>query len=340
MSTPAPALEHLRELAERKSKAYRLLLALEQNPSADESCFQSLARVIDRVQFNEVSLDEAALGSLDAFVSSNAPDLASTLAVLDVASSEAEPDRAGLQLLLAHFAGWLKLASGDARPVLLEILPNIAALFKELGNAGVETLIACLNSCSWQRESDLMARTIVRYQETSGQIMVAAAVIARRLIQTTVSELVERMLIAVPPEAMLDSKDARSLLPALAQLQIADSGESLASAATAVCLTVATQNHSSALNLARQLPQAAASLPHESRLPYLRSFAEVVENAGVSMLGYGTKDLPALFRKAGPERASAFVAQGAGIARNLGKIAAQEFFEQKTAAAKKAASAA
>lgn len=336
MSTPA-ALAHLHELAERKSKAYGLLLTLDQNPTADESCFQSLAGLIDRIQFNEISIDSASLSGLTALVSSPSTELASTLAVLDVAASEAEPDRKGLELLVSRLPSWLKLASDAARPHFLSILPNIAALFKELGNSGVETLIGCLNDCASPQESDLMARTIVRYQETTGEILTAAAIIARRLIRTTVSPLVERMLIAVPPEAMLDSKDARNLLPALAQLQIADSGEPVLSAATAVCLAVAKHNHSSALNLARQLPSAAASLPPELRLSYLRAFADIVEAAGVSLLGYGTKELPAFFRKSGAERASAFVTQGVEVARKYGKVAAQEFLEQKTAAAKQAA---
>lgn len=77
------ALQHVRELAARKSKAYELLLALDGNSSADESCFQSLSRAVDRLLFNEISLDSAALTSLSALVSEPAEDLGSTLAVLE-----------------------------------------------------------------------------------------------------------------------------------------------------------------------------------------------------------------------------------------------------------------
>jgi len=54
------------------------------------------------------------------------------------------------------------------------------------------------------------------------------------------------------------------------------------------------------------------------------------------MIGYGTKQLPALFQKAGEERATQFVEQGLVIAHRYGRLAAEEYFDQKTAAAKKA----
>ena len=47
-----------------KSKAYELLLALDGNPRANDACFRSLARVVDRMVFNEISLDGGALGDL------------------------------------------------------------------------------------------------------------------------------------------------------------------------------------------------------------------------------------------------------------------------------------
>ena len=173
MSSAAAA--HLRELAERKSKVYELLLSLEQNPSADESCFQSLARVVDRLQFNEISLDNAALRDLSAWVGAAGPELSAALAVLDVASSEAEPDRKNLQLLLTRFPAWISSASEAAQPLVLEILPNIAAHLNELGNAGVEALIADFERCASAEDRDRLARAVVRYQETSGEIISASA---------------------------------------------------------------------------------------------------------------------------------------------------------------------
>ena len=121
--------------------------------------------------FNEISLDGAALRDLNALVATPAGDLGSTLAVLDVALSEAEPDRASLQLLAVNFPGWLAAASNPARPQFLEILPNIAAHLKELGRSGVESLIAGFNACASAEDRDLLARSIVRYQETSGEII-------------------------------------------------------------------------------------------------------------------------------------------------------------------------
>jgi hypothetical protein len=329
------AAQHLRELAASKSKAYELLLSLDQNPSADDSCFQSLSRIVDRVLFNEISLDVAALRDLNGLVSAPAEDLASTLAVLDVALSEAEPDRGSLQLLLAGFPKWLKAASNSTRPHFLAILPNIAAHLDELRNSGVESLIACFNGCTSSEDSDVVARCIVRYQETSGEIIRASAELGSLFLRQGCGALVERMLIAVPPEAMFDSKDARALLPAIAKLQTGGAGFPAANAA-AVCLAAARHNHSSALNLARQLPGVLSPLPPESRAAYLKAFESIVDEAGISLIGYGTKHLPTVFEKAGVDRAEAFVAEGIAIAHRYGKVAAQEFFEQKTPAAKQA----
>ena len=329
------ATEHLRELAASKSKAYELLLSLDRNPSADDSCFQSLSRIVDRLLFNEISLDSAALRDLNALVSAPAEDLSSTLAVLDVALSEAEPDRGNLQLLLAGFPKWLRAASNSARPHFLGILPNISAHLNELGNSGVESLIACFNWCTSGEDSDLVARCVVRYQETSGEIIRASAELGSLFLRQGCGALVERMLIAVPPEAMFDSKDARALLPAIAKLQTGGAGFPAVSAA-AVCLAAAKHNHSSALNLARQLPGVLSPVPPESRLPYLQAFANIVDEAGISLIGYGSKQLPAVFQRAGADRAGEFVAEGIAIAHRYGKVAAQEFFEQKTPAAKQA----
>jgi len=331
----AVAAQHLRELVASKSKAYELLLSLDQNPSADDSCFQSVARIVDRLLFNEISLDGAALRDLNALVSVPAEDLSSTLAVLDVALSEAEPDRGSLQLLLAGFSKWLSAASNSARPHFLAILPNIAAHLKDLGNSGVESLIACFNGCISGEDSDVVARCIVRYQETSGEIIRASAELGSLFLRQGCGALVERMLIAVPPETMFDSKDARALLPAIAKLQTGGAGFP-ASNAAAVCLAAARHNHSSALNLARQLPGVLSPLPPESRAPYLKAFEGIVDEAGISLLGYGSKQLPAVFQNAGVDRAGEFVAEGIAVARRYGKVAAQEFFEQKTSASKQA----
>ncbi len=247
------ALQHVRELAARKSKAYELLLALDGNSSADESCFQSLSRAVDRLLFNEISLDSAALTSLSALVSEPAEDLGSTLAVLDVALSEAEPERARLQILISGFSGWLTAASHAARPHVLSILPNIAVHVSELKNSGVETLISLFNACSSEREMDLIARCIAGYQESSGEILLAASEIGSRFVRSGVDALIERMLTAVPVDAMLESKDAEALLPAIAKIRVDRADDAVLSAAAAVCIAAARQNNSSALNLARQL---------------------------------------------------------------------------------------
>jgi hypothetical protein len=254
--------------------------------------------------------------------------MASTLAVLALALSEAEPERANIQVLLTGYPKWLRAVSETARPHFLGILPNIGALLKELDGSGVDALIACFNACPSSEDCEILAGCVARYQETSGGILLAAAEITGIAIRADSRPLVEKLMTAVTPDAMLDSKPARELLPAMAKLKSA--------AAIAVCVAVAGDNHSSALNLARHLGSSLGSMPPETQLAYLNSFRAMVEEAGIALLGYGTKQLPGVFRKAGEERATEFVGQGIAIARRYGRLAAEEFFEQKTAAAKEA----
>ena len=259
---------------------------------------------------------------------------------MDASCSQAEPSRDCIRILLAGFPQWLALASPEAAAHFLEVLPNLAAHLKDLGSSGVEKLIAIFKGCSSAHERDLIAHCVITYRETSGEIILASAEIGSRLLRSSAGEWIERMLACVTLEAMLDSKDSRALLPAIAKIQIAGGSESAVSAATAVCVAAAGHNHSSALNLARQIGSAVQPLGHEARVPYLKAFVDIVEAAGVSLVGYGCNQLPGMFQKAGPERAAAFVTQGVEIARRYGQVAAQEYFEQKTSAAKDAAASA
>jgi len=326
------AREHVRELAARRSKAYELLLALEENPQADESCFLSLAQIVDRIVFHEISLDGGALEDLRGLVKSETHDLASILAVLSLALSEAEPERGNMHVLLAGYPKWLRALSGTARPHFLGILPNIAALLKEMEESGVDALIVCLNTCATSEDCEILAGCVGRYQETSGSIILAAAEIAGVAIHADSRPLVGKLMAAVAPDVMLDSKPARELLPAVAKV----AARLKSAAAIGVCVAVARDNHSSALNLARHLKASLGSMTPEMQLAYLNSFQGIVEAAGISLVGYGTKQLPALFQKAGEERATEFAAQGIALARRYGRVAAEEFFEQRTAAAKEA----
>lgn len=322
------AAQHLRELAARKSKLYELPIALEANPSADESCFHSLGRVVDRALFNEISLDAAALGDLKALVTTPAEDLASNLAVLALAVAEAEPDRGRVQLLLTGFPKWLQAVSIDARPQFLGILPNVAPLLSELRGSGVDALIACFNACASAADCEIVAGCVARYQETSGDIVAAAAKIASLAVRAGSPSTVERLMAVVTPESMLESKDARALLPAMAKLEYAG--------AVAVCIEAARHNPSSALRLAQTFAAPLAPLPAGTREAYLNSFRRMVEETGTSLLAYGSKELPELFQKAGVDRAGQFVEEGIAIARRYGSVAAQEFFERKTPASKQA----
>ncbi len=328
------ATEHVRELAERKSKAYELLLALEENPYADEACSRSLAQIVDWIVSHPISLDGGTLDDLRAFVQCDA-DLASTLPVLALALSEAASPRR-MRMLLAHYPKWLRAVSDIARPHFLGILPNVATHVNELEGSGVDALIGCLNTCASAEDCEILAGCVDRYRETSGSIILAAAEIAGVAIRTNARSLVERLMTVVVPDQTRASRLTRELLPALVKIKTAAISESAWSAAIGVCLAVAASNHSSALHLARHLEGSLVSMTPETQLAYLSSFQRTIEEAGIALLGYGTKQLPALFQEAGEERASQFVAQGVAIARRYGKNAAAEFFEQSSGASREA----
>jgi hypothetical protein len=340
------ATEHVRELATRKSAAFDLLLALEENPQANDACFRSLARIVDWIVSHPIALDNGTLDDLRQFVKFETQDLDSTLPVLGLALSEAaSPGR--MRVLLASYPAWLRAATATARPHFLGILPNIAANLDELEGGGVETLIACLNACACAEDCEILAECIGRYQETSGNILLAAAEIAGVAIRMDSRTLVEKLMIAVTPEAMLDSKAARELLPALARLKALAAIESTPvddvvrvdlvwSAAVGACVAVAENSHSSALHLARHLGDALVGMTTEGKVAYLHSFQQMIEAAGTSLLGYGTKRLPTLFQEAGHGPATRFVAQGVAIAGRYGRVAAEEFFEQRSGASREA----
>ena len=336
----AIATEHVRELAARKSKAFELFLALEENPHADESCFRSLAQIVDWIVLHPIALDGGTLDDLLELVRSEQRDLASTLPVLGLALSEAaNPGR--MRVLVEGYAKWLRDVSDTARPYLLGILPNIAAGLDEMQGGGVDTLIACLNACARAEDCEILAGCVGRYQETCESVIVAAAEIAGVAIRTNSRPLVEKLMIAVSAEAIAESRPARELLPALAKLRTAAAGKSGASdavwsAAVGVCVAVAGISHSSALHLSRDLEGSLAVLPASSRLAYLSSLQRLVEQTGTSLLRYGARQLPALFQEAGDERASQFVEQGIAIARRYGRVAATEFFEQRSGASREA----
>lgn len=290
---------------------------MEENPQADESCFQSLAQVVDRIVFNEISLTSGALDGLGGLVRPEIDDLASSLATLALALSEAEPDRGSMQVLLTGYPKWLRDVSDVGRAHFQRILPNIAVHLKELEAGGADALIACFNTCASAEDCEIVSGCVARYQETSGKIIVAAAEIASVAVRANARPLVEKLMAAVSPEAMFDSKPSRELLPALAKLKTAQ--------AIGVCVAVARENHSSAVNLARRID--------EGSIGYLNLFQRIIEEVGVSMVGYGTKQLPALFHTAGEEGTARFVDEGIAIAHRYGRVAAEEYLEQNTVAA-------
>ena len=117
---------HVQDLAEQRSSAYELLLALEENPAADERCFRSLGRIVDWVASHPISLEGRALDELSSFLRTETADLGAKLQVLFLTLSEASnPGR--VRTILMGYPRWLREVSDLARPYFLGILPNVAA---------------------------------------------------------------------------------------------------------------------------------------------------------------------------------------------------------------------
>jgi len=333
LSSPVAA-QHLRELAERKSKAYELLILLEQNPSAGEACFHALGRVIDHTILTEVALDPSVWSGV---VSAPSEDLAADLAGIDSALAATGQDRGRTQLLLRNYPAWMRQSSPVSWPHLRSILPKISPMLDELGAEGIEVIIECFNGCGSAETAGVVSDAVATYAETAGDIVRAAAELSSLFLRTGSPDAIAGMLRTVTPEQIFDSKDARGLLPAIAKLKVAD--DPVWSTAAEACIISAGYNHSTALNLARTLSGVLARLRPEIAVPYALALREVVASGGISLIGFATKQLPAMFESAGAERAATFVSEGCSIARKYGRVAAQEFFEQKTSAAKQAAPA-
>jgi hypothetical protein len=266
---------------------------------------------------------------LAALVKTPSDRLKPVLATFAAAILRAEPRRSSVQLVLSNFADWLDAASEPARPYWLSSLPAAAAHLDKLGEPGAKSLLACFNRCVSIAGYDLVAHSILRYQQTTPEIVAAAAELGSVFARTNAHTTGEKLLAAVPPEIMFDSKDAEALLPQMRKLEsAAASDDTVWSAAAAVCVAAARHNASSALNLARQLPSAIAAVPQQSRAAYLNGFAAILDQAGVSLAGWGCKRLPSQFQQS-PAAASEFVANGLAIARHYGRAAATDFFEKR-----------
>jgi hypothetical protein len=293
---------------------------------------------VDWIVLHPIPLEGGTLDDLTEFVRSETQDLASTLPVLALALSEAANPRR-VRALLENYPRWLRAVSDTARSYLLGILPNISAHLNEQ-ESNVDLLIACLNACTSAEDCEILCECVGRYQDTSGSMILAAAEIAGVAIRTDSRPLVEKLMLVVAPEGVRESKVTRELLPALAGLKTiageSAAGEKVWSAALGACVAVAVSNHAIALHLAGDLRGLLASMTAERQVFYLRSLQCIVEDGGISLLEYGTKQLPALFQELGDERATQFVAQGTAIARRYGKVAAAEFLEQGRGASRNA----
>lgn len=303
--------EHIEELAARKGGWHYLLLALEENPRADEASFEALAHVVDRVTFHEISAGEDIRRELGSFLKTQDGDVAGLMTAWTDAISAAEPSRDAIRVLLSGFPRWTRTLSANGVGAFGAVMPVLAPFAAELKDEGVQAVVSIL--------SDTVASTAAVYRESSGEIILAAA----RIVHIAPGEA-DRMATIAAPEKIFEIKEGEKLLPA-----IAAAGAKHGADAVELCLNVAEQSFSSAVHVAGKVA-GIAQVPRG----YLDAFNRIVKHAGISMVRFGLKQLPERFEKNGVESTLRFVDQGVAIGKRYGQIAAQEFFEEKTAAAR------
>lgn len=330
--------EHIEELASRKGGAHYLLLALEQNPLADDKCFEALSQLVDRVTFHEISVGEDARSELSTFLATRTSELPALLSAWRAAFLAAEASRDGMRLLLLRYPTWIRAVSEARIESFTTLLPIIAPDIGDLKDDGMKTLISILNGSSPGHDCRTLVDRLAAYQGTSGEIMLATALIADLSLKSNAPALFERMVAVMPPSKLMENKDARTLLPLISDISIDGGSLSRATriAATGLCFTVAEYSFSSALYVAKKIKHLP-EMHSDVLLSYLRAFDGIVTAIGISMVGFGSKELLERFQTAGMESTLLFVDQGLSVAKKYGKVAAQKFFDQKTAAARRAA---
>ena len=322
---------HVQDLAERRSGAYELLLALEENPAADEQCFRSMGRIVDWVASHPISLEGRALDELSSFVKTETADLGGKLQVLFLTLSEASnPGR--VRTILMSYPRWLRKVSDVARPYFLGILPNVAAHLAvhvdELEGSGVDALIAHFNACASAEDCEILSECVERYQGVSGSVILAAAELASVSLRTNAGQLVKKLMIVVPPSDMRQQGPARELVLELVKLKTVAANELTWTAAVGACLAVTGESYLSAAHLARNLGHAMRSLGAEMQAAYLNSLGRILEEIGTSMMGYGLQRLPEILHRDGEEHLLEFVEEGIAISHRYGRLAAEEFFRK------------
>jgi hypothetical protein len=320
--------EHIQELASRDSSAFYLLLALEGNPSADDKCFASLAHVVDRMIVHEIALKKEARSELVEFLRTQNKQLAELLDGLDKGFVAAEPSRSAMRMVLTSYAGWVHEVASEEPQHLSKLLVLIGPAIPELKEEGVEAMIGILKGCSSDQARAVLLERVLVYAMTSGEVILAAARITDAALKSGEADVAERMVSVLNPDKLMETKDGRSLLPAIAAIG-EDSDAISAALAAGLCFTIASDNFSSASHAAKKLkslPEMRADVRHA----YLRAFERIIREVGVSMVGFGLEKLPGRYQK-NAERTQTFVEQGLSVAKRYGRFAADEFFQQKTA---------
>jgi hypothetical protein len=332
--------EHIEELASRKGGAHYLLQALDENPHADDKCFEALSQLVDRVTFHQISLGADVRSELSSFLRTQSSHLTAILSAWQAAFLAAEPSRYAMQLLLARYPSWIRDIPEEGSEAFRTILPAIAPHLGEVREDGVRTLISILNGCSSARNRGMLCESIVAYKGTSGATILAAARIADLCLKLDAPALAERMSVVMAPDELMETKEGRTLLPKIAALSMGGSSVDPATRMIAIelCFTVAERSFSSASYLVNKI-QNLPEMPPDVRSAYLNAFDRIVSQVGISMVGYGSKALLELFLRGNVVDTVLFIDRGLALANRYGKVAAQNFFELKTAAARRAGQA-
>jgi hypothetical protein len=334
-----PALvDHCQEMARRRSRAYQMFGWWEEaDPPVHvrDSAQRELALLVEAMLVAGLPVGPEGREVVARIARMEHPHAATALAAWRHSLEAARASRRSTQLILNRLGEWLEASSPVARRPFLEALPQLAPQLQDLGDSGMLRIVHAASSLPEDR-CQVLLRSIGYYRDTNGEVVLGVCRIGLRALQWGKGEYLELLLQAVPASRTEESRDAKRLIPVLADLSDAcgQYGEACWDSAVNVVLVFSSMNLSSAWFAARELRKQATVMAPETLVPYLEDLLKLATTIGIRIVAFGTKTLPTLYGEYGHERTRAFVEAAALAATRYGVTAGQWFCEQRTAAAR------
>lgn len=332
---------HRAEMAQRCSPVYAWLEELERTaaPEVRDAVVRHGAAIADLVVWQELTVDPEALASASRKALSGAVLPAEVLfAAWRSAAEESLPSRPACTTVLHAFVGWIESLPADVRTSFAVGIGPLCSFAAEIKEAGMAEVLDAVRQLGTADRVAAMVAAMGTYRDTDAPNLLAICRLARVTLSSGRKDLLDRVPQVVSLEAMMDSRDAGRFLPALAAAAVAvqASSPALACEFVQLLLDTASQNVSSGYAAAVALPRAMKALAPDAAAAYVRGVAGVVGSAGIRLLGFCLKKLPAVYRRHGADKASAFVEQAVVVGRTQGATAAEWFLARRTAAAREA----